>query len=220
MYTLYVPSNLVPGMHLTPYVSVWVCTFLCVCIWRERLIAIWMYTYNSTYIFSAWTKSFEKLNVITRLLHKLRKHFTLTLKKMVYVFLAALGLCCSTGSFSSCRERDYSLVAVHRLLFAMTSPTVEHRLLGQASVVAACRPNGCGTWALEHRLSNCSAWAQLLHSTWDLPGPEIKPMSPTLAGRFLSTGPSGKLLILAFRVLLYKYLFNVIIFKKPHNFCR
>ena len=27
---------------------------------------------------------------------------------------------------------------------------------------------------------------------WDLPGPEIKPMSPALAGRFLTIGPPGK----------------------------
>ena len=27
---------------------------------------------------------------------------------------------------------------------------------------------------------------------WDLPGPEIVPVSPALAGRFLTTGPSGK----------------------------
>ena len=27
---------------------------------------------------------------------------------------------------------------------------------------------------------------------WNLPGPEIKPMSPLLAGRFLSTAPPGK----------------------------
>ena len=27
---------------------------------------------------------------------------------------------------------------------------------------------------------------------WDLPGPGIKPVSPALAGRFLTTGPPGK----------------------------
>ena len=27
---------------------------------------------------------------------------------------------------------------------------------------------------------------------WNLPGPEIEPVSPVLAGRFLTTGPSGK----------------------------
>ena len=32
----------------------------------------------------------------------------------------------------------------------------------------------------------------MLHSMWDLPGPGIEPMSPALAGRFLTTGPPGK----------------------------
>ena len=27
---------------------------------------------------------------------------------------------------------------------------------------------------------------------WDLPGPDIQPMSPALTGEFLTTGPPGK----------------------------
>ena len=30
------------------------------------------------------------------------------------------------------------------------------------------------------------------HGVWDLPGSEIEPMSPTLQGGFLTTGPPGK----------------------------
>ena len=41
-------------------------------------------------------------------------------------------------------------------------------------------------------LSSCRAWASLLHSVWDLPGPRIELMSLALAGRFLSTVPPGK----------------------------
>ena len=41
-------------------------------------------------------------------------------------------------------------------------------------------------------LSNCGTWAQLPHGTWNLSGPGIEPMSPALAGRFLSTVPPGK----------------------------
>ena len=33
------------------------------------------------------------------------------------------------------------------------------------------------------------AQAQLLRSMWDLPGAGIEPVSPTLAGGFLTTGP-------------------------------
>ena len=50
----------------------------------------------------------------------------------------------------------------------------------------------CGSWAVECRLSSCGAQAQLLHSMWDLPRPGLEPMSPALAGRFLTTGPPGK----------------------------
>ena len=50
----------------------------------------------------------------------------------------------------------------------------------------------CRAWALEHRVNSCGAWALLLHSTWDLPGPGIEPVSPTLTGGFLNTVPPGK----------------------------
>ena len=50
----------------------------------------------------------------------------------------------------------------------------------------------CGTRALERRLSSCGAWAQLLRGTWDLPGPGLKPVSPALAGGFLTTAQPGK----------------------------
>ena len=52
--------------------------------------------------------------------------------------------------------------------------------------------SSCGSRALECRLSSCGARAQLLHSMWDLPGLGIEPVSPALAGRFLSTAPPGK----------------------------
>ena len=43
-----------------------------------------------------------------------------------------------------------------------------------------------------HMLSSYGAWAQLLHGMRDLPGPGLEPMSPALAGRFLTTAPPGK----------------------------
>ena len=52
--------------------------------------------------------------------------------------------------------------------------------------------SSCGSRALEHRLSSCGAWALLLHDMWDLPGPGLEPMSPALAGGFLTTVPPGK----------------------------
>ena len=56
----------------------------------------------------------------------------------------------------------------------------------RASVVVAHRLSSCGTWALEHRLSSSGAWPELLRGMWDLPGPGIEPVSPALAGRFLT----------------------------------
>ena len=44
-----------------------------------------------------------------------------------FFFLAALGLCCCTRSFSSCGERGYSVV-VCGLLIAVASLVAEHGL--------------------------------------------------------------------------------------------
>ena len=68
------------------------------------------------------------------------------------------------------------------------------------SLVAA---SGGYSPVVETGFSSRSTWAQLwrmgLHrmlllpcNMWNLPGPGIKPMSPSLAGRFLSTVPPGK----------------------------
>ena len=63
---------------------------------------------------------------------------------------------------------------------------------GQASVVMALGLSSCGSRALECRLSSCGAQALLRRSMWDLPGPGIEPVSPTLAGGFLTTASPGK----------------------------
>ena len=60
----------------------------------------------------------------------------------IYLFLAALGLCCCAwafcGGFSCCRARALGV---------------------QALVVVARGLSSCGSQALEHRLSSCGAWA-------------------------------------------------------------
>ena len=65
-------------------------------------------------------------------------------------------------------------------------------LAARASVVAARGLSSCGSWALERRLSSCGAQAQLLRDMWDLPGPGLEPVSPALAGGFLTPAPPGK----------------------------
>ena len=104
--------------------------------------------------------------------------------------MAALGLRCCVRAFSSCGKRGLLFVVVCGLLIAVAccgarAPSV------RASVVVA-RGLSSGSWALEHRLSSCGAWAQLLHDMWDLPRPGLEPVSPALAGGFLTTVPQGK----------------------------
>ena len=119
---------------------------------------------------------------------------------MHWVFIAARGLslivasggysllwctCFSCDGFSCCRARALGM---------------------QASVVVALGLSSCGLWALERRLSSCGAWALLLCSMWDLPSLGIEPMSPALAGRFLTTAPPGQSLSLTFNYLILIYL--------------
>ena len=87
--------------------------------------------------------------------------------------MSVLGLRFCARAFSSCGERGPLFIAVHGPLTIVASLVVEHRLQ-------------------THKLSNCGSRAQLLHSMWDLPGPGLKPVSPALAGGFLTTAPPGK----------------------------
>ena len=47
---------------------------------------------------------------------------------ILYLFLAALGLCCCTWAFSSCGEWELLFVAVRGLLTAVASLVAEHWL--------------------------------------------------------------------------------------------
>ena len=62
----------------------------------------------------------------------------------------------------------------------------------RTSVVVAHGPSSFGVQALERRLSSCGARAQLLRGMWNLPKPGLEPVSPSLAGGFLTTVPPGK----------------------------
>ena len=114
----------------------------------------------------------------------------------IYLFLTALGFRCCTWAFFSCIERGLLFIAVRGLLIAVASPVVERgwaqQLWHTGSVVVAHGLSSCGSRALERRFSSCGAWAQLLHSMWDLPGLGLKPVSPALVGGFLTTVPPGK----------------------------
>ena len=63
-----------------------------------------------------------------------------------------------------------------------------------------CGGSSCGAQGLEPGFSGCGTKAQLLCSTWDLPRSGIKPVSPALAGGFLTTGLPGKSLYKLFNI--------------------
>ena len=87
--------------------------------------------------------------------------------------MAVLGLRFCARAFSSCGERGPPFIAVRGPLTVAASLVAEHRLQTR-------------------RLSNCGSRAQLLPGMWDLPRPGLEPVSPALAGRFLTTAPPGK----------------------------
>ena len=90
-----------------------------------------------------------------------------------FLFLAVLGLHFCVRAFSSCSERGPLFIAVCGPLTIAASLVAEHRL-------QTCR------------LSSCGSRAQLFRGMWDLPRPGLEPVSPALAGRFLTTAPPGK----------------------------
>ena len=96
-----------------------------------------------------------------------------------WVFLAAcvLSLVAASRGYSSLWCAGFSLW----WLFLLRSSGSRHA--GFSS---------CGLWALERWLSSCGARASLLRGMWELPGPGLEPLSPALAGGFLTTAPPGK----------------------------
>ena len=84
-----------------------------------------------------------------------------------------LGLHLCVRAFCSCDERGPLFIAVRGPLTIVASLVAEHRLQMR-------------------RLSSCGSRAQLLCGIWDLPRPGLEPVSPALAGGFLTTEPPGK----------------------------
>ena len=91
----------------------------------------------------------------------------------IYLFMAVLGLRFCARAFSNCGKWGPLFIAVRRPLTIATSLVAEHRLQTR-------------------RLSNCGSRAQLLRGMWDLPRPGLEPVSPALAGGFLTTASPGK----------------------------
>ena len=90
--------------------------------------------------------------------------------------MAVLGLRFCARAFPSCGKWGPLLIAMHGPLTIAASLVEEHR-------------------PQTRRLSNCGSRAQLLHGMRDPPRPGLEPVSPALAGRFSTTAPPGKPLI-------------------------
>ena len=114
-------------------------------------------------------------------------------KTALYLFMCVFG--CAGSSLSD----------VCFLYFWLVEATL--RCSARAS---HCSGFSCGrARALERMLSSCGTRAYLPRGMWDLPGPGIEPVSPALAGGFLTTGPPGKsmnMMNFAFVIHLFPYL--------------
>ena len=66
----------------------------------------------------------------------IKNYVVVWLKKIIYFFLAALGLHCSVQAFSSCGEGGYSL-GEYKFLISVAPLVVEHVLEGEVASVAA-----------------------------------------------------------------------------------
>ena len=95
-----------------------------------------------------------------------------------WVFVAArrVSLVEASGGYSSLPCVGFSLQ------WLLLLPSMGSRHAGFSS---------CGSWALECRLRSCGSQAQLLHGIGSS-RPRLKPVSPALAGGFLTTEPPGK----------------------------
>ena len=94
----------------------------------------------------------------------------------IHLISDVLGLHCHTQAFSSCSKLGLPSSCSAQTSHCSSFPCAEHGL-------QACR------------LSSHSTRALLLHGMWNLPRPGIEPVSPALAGGFLTTGPPGKSLM-------------------------
>ena len=112
---------------------------------------------------------------------------------LIFFFWHVGSLLLRAGFLQLWRARAYSSLWCTGFSLVVASLVAEHGPQStRASVVVVRRLSSCGVQALERRLSSCGAWAQLLHGMWDLPGPGMEPVSPALAGGFLTTEPPGK----------------------------
>ena len=119
--------------------------------------------------------------------------FLLPIFILFILFLAALGLHCCTRAFLWLRRAEATLCCGARASHCGSSSCFGAQALGtQASVAAAHRLSSCGLQLQSAGSVVVVHGLQLLRGMQDLPGPGLEPVSPALAGRFLTTVPPGK----------------------------
>ena len=90
---------------------------------------------------------------------------------------------------SSVRARAFSGYGKWGPLFLAVRGPLFIAVRGPFTIAA---PPVAGHRLQTRRLSSCGSRAQPLRGMWDPPRPGLEPMSPALAGGFLSTAPPGK----------------------------
>ena len=107
---------------------------------------------------------------------------------------AALGLCCYVRAFSSCSEwghSPWSAQTSHCSGFSCCQAQAVGVCTDGSTLSHCSRLRNCSRQAFEHRIRSSQGM-------WNLPGPGVQPVSPALAGRFLSTAAPGKSWALTF----------------------
>jgi len=130
---------------------------------------------------------------------KKKKNFFLIcfLARLVFVVACRLSLVVASGDYSLLG--GCGLCAVVASLVNSRAELMDSRALElQASVDAA------------HGLSGWRTWVLLPCGMWNLPRPGVEPVSPALAGRFLTTEPQGKSWTHVFWVEGTRYLSNLV----------
>ena len=104
--------------------------------------------------------------------------FTISLYYRFIYFWLYYALLWHTGLFAD--APGFPLVLVSRGLLIAGASHCSGFSCGSSRAQKGANFSSCGSRALEHGFSSCGTWAWLPHGTWDLPGPETKPVSPEL----------------------------------------
>ena len=127
-----------------------------------------------------------------------RKH-----TRSVSLLKCVSGCCClcpGARAFSSCGERGLLFPALCGLLTAAVSLAAEHRPRGARASAAAARGRGCCvSRALEHGLSTCGPWTQLLPGTWESSRVRDRTRVPCPGRQVLIHCTTGKVLNVIFK---------------------